>query len=148
MAFTTYKEGQGIWARGVMASIVFLVAIMGSFSLYNFLKFSDWMPDSRTVLPVVGWTLDLCLLPVGVVLVVSLAFGVWAYNHPRFVDFLCETENELRTRVTWPARKELLNASAVVVVTTVLIAVWVLLSDVVFVQVLRHGIYRLMADGA
>ncbi len=145
MAFGAYKEGQGIWVRGVMATTIFVVALYAAFRMYDWLyveegglfKFLQGSYD----LPI-GWTLDMRLIPVGVLLAGFLGFGMWAYNYPKFVDFLIDTENELRTRVTWPTRKELVHASTVVVVAVVLIAIWVLFSDWVFVMALRKGIYK------
>lgn len=147
MAFAPYKEGQGIWVRGVMATTVFLVA------MYSALRLNDWLlveaPGGlfgvfagKKVEILFGWTLDLRLVPVAVLLIGFLGVGVWAYNYPRFVDFLVETENELKTRVTWPTRKELFSASTVVVLAVIMIAVWVLVSDWFFIVVLRQFIYR------
>ena len=98
-----------------------------------------------------GWTRDFRLVPIAVMLIVFLGFGVWAYNYPKFVDFLVETENELRTRVTWPTRKDLINASTVVVGAVVVIGIWVLISDWLFIFIFRKtdiipifpGLYRL-----
>ncbi len=144
---TPYKEGQGVWARGFMATVIFVVALYSAFRLYDWLlvepdSFLGWLVQGRWVVPGLGWSLDLRLIPVGLLLVAYLGFGVWAYNNPKFVDFLIETETELRTRVTWPTKKELVNASAVVIITVVLIAVWVLISDAVFAVVLRKWVYR------
>jgi len=149
MAYTVYKEGQGIWARGVMASTVFVVAIYAGFRVRDWLLMelgAFWgFFDHRVTVPFLGWVLDTRLIPVAVLLIGFLGFGVWAYNHPKFVDFLVETENELTTRVTWPTRKELVNASTVVVFTAVLIAVYVLLCDSFFTTVLRNWVYKTFA---
>ncbi len=146
MAFTMYKEGQGIWARGIMASATFVVAVYAGFRLYDWLLMEPgamWnIFQHRVTVPGLGWVLDARIIPVAVLLVGFLGFGVWAYNYPKFVDFLVETENELVTRVTWPTRKELISASTVVVFATVLIAAWVLLCDVGLTVVLREFIYR------
>lgn len=146
MAFTTYKEGQGIWARGLMASAVFVVAVYASFRLYDWLLMEPgafWgLLSHRMAVPGIGWVLDTRLIPVAILLIGFLGFGVWSYNHPKFVDFLVETENELVTRVTWPTHKELVNASTVVVFATLIIAAWVLLCDVFFTWTLREFIYR------
>ena len=158
MALTGYKEGQGIWARGIMATIIFIVAVYAAFKLYDFLVI-EVEPDSwlhnivsfQWTMPFVGWTIDFRLIPIAVMLVTFLGFGVWAYNYPKFVDFLVETENELRTRVTWPTRKDLVNASTVVVGAVIVIGVWVLISDWLFIFIFRQtkvfsGLYRLFSS--
>jgi preprotein translocase subunit SecE len=151
MALAPYKEGQGIWVRGVMATTVFVVALYAAFRLYDWLlvepnSFLGFLVQDKWVVPFIGWTLDLRLVPVAVLLFGFLGFGVWAYNYPRLVDFLVETENELRSRVTWPTKKELVNASTVVIVVAVVIGVWVLVSDWFFILLLRRGIYRMWFD--
>lgn len=149
MAHTVYKEGQGIWARGVMASTVFVVAVYAGFRIHAWLLMEPgalWnIFQHRVTVPFLGWVLDTRLIPVAILLVGFLGFGVWAYNYPKFVDFLVETENELRTRVTWPTRKELVNASTVVVFATLLIAVYVLLCDSFFTVALRNLVYEKFA---
>jgi preprotein translocase SecE subunit len=64
------------------------------------------------------------------ILVSSAAFlyGMWAVfhlllNHPQRVDFLIETETELR-KVAWPTRREYLGASVVVIVIVMLVALY------------------------
>jgi len=57
-------------------------------------------------------------------------------NHPRFVDFLVETEAELG-KVTWPGRSEFVGATAVVIVTTLVMAVCLFLLDALNVRFLE-----------
>lgn len=67
------------------------------------------------------------------------AYGPWAAfslvaNHPRRVDFLIETETELR-KVAWPARREYLGASVVVIACALLISLYLTVVDGVLSQV-------------
>ena len=47
------------------------------------------------------------------------------FNRPKTADFLIETENELKNKVTWPSRKEEVSASVVVVVTVLILSVFI-----------------------
>lgn len=148
MAFKTYKEGQGVWSRGVVAAVMFVVGVFASFRLYDFLYVGQdsWLyalMNWKLDMPIVGWTFDGRLLCVGVVFFMFLLGGLWLYNYPKFVDFLIETETELRTRVKWPSRKDLVNASAVVVAAVILIGAWVLLCDIGFAYLLRDVFYEM-----
>jgi len=66
---------------------------------------------------------------------------VYLYNKPKVVDFLIETENELKNRVTWPSRKEEVNASIVVVITVVIMMMFIFGIDQAF-TVLKKFVYR------
>ncbi len=145
MAFKSYKEGQGIWARGVMAAVVFVVGVYASFRLYDYLYIGEGrLGEFMNLQFSIGlWVVDMRLVFVGVVLLIFLGFGVWAYNFPKFVDFLIETESELRTRVTWPKKHELINASTVVIFTVIIVGLWVLGVDNIFAWIIRENIYRL-----
>ncbi|MGQ9589186.1 MAG: preprotein translocase subunit SecE [Planctomycetota bacterium] len=126
-----YKEGQGKWARGLLAFVVGITAIYAAVSLHNSLP--EW---GQTQLPFVRWSFEYRFLVTGPFLVAALVFGVWIFNHPPVVDFLIDTENELKTKVTWPTKTEALNASVVVVVTVAVLGAIVLLVDLglVFLQ--------------
>ena len=115
-----YKEGQGKWARVLVASAVALGAVYAVVSLH------DALPSyGRRPLPFLGWSFDYRFLIEGPLLIGALAFAVWLFNHPPAADFLIDTETELR-KVTWPSRKEEINNSIVVVVTVVIIGVFIL----------------------
>jgi preprotein translocase SecE subunit len=145
MSFRSYKEGQGIWARGVMAFVFFVIGVYAAFRLYDYLYVGQqsWLGDFLNISFNLGlWTVDTRLFVVGIVLIIFLGSGIWFYNYPRLVDFLIETETELRTRVTWPKKHDLINASTVVVFTVILVGIWVLLSDNLFVILFRDTIYE------
>jgi preprotein translocase subunit SecE len=70
-------------------------------------------------------------LPVSWGLLVSSAaflYGLWAafnlvVNHPQRVDFLIETETELR-KMAWPTRREYVGASVVVIIIVLIVALY------------------------
>jgi len=107
-----YKEGQGKWTRGLLAFVVGLGAIYAVASLHEALPAKD-----RLTIPILNWSFDYRFLLEGPILVGALAVGVWLFNRPATADFLIDTENELKNKVTWPSRKEEINASIVVVLT-------------------------------
>ena len=73
MAHTVYKEGQGIWARGIMASTVFVVAVYAGFRVYDWLLMEPgamWnIFQHRMTVPFLGWVLDTRLIPVAILLI-------------------------------------------------------------------------------
>ena len=129
--FRLYKEGQGIWARGILAAVVGLGGIMACMRLYERLQEADWAQSALITIPFFNWAIKGDVIVVGLLILPFGWFGIWLYNHRKLSDFLIETEGELKTKVTWPARKEAISNSIVVVLTSVLIGVWVFLSDLI-----------------
>jgi preprotein translocase SecE subunit len=117
-----YKEGQGKWGRGVLAFTVGLGALYAVVSLH------DMLPAVEKLTPF-GWSVDYRFLIEGPLLIAAVMFGVWLFNHQSTVDFLIDTENELKSKVVWPTRKEEVNASIVVVTTVIIIMAYILLVD-------------------
>ena len=133
MAWRIYKEGQGKWFRGGMATVIGLAGVFGVASLH------DFMSPRPFQVPGVNWQLDVRYLVEGPLLVGILVWAVWLYNRPKLVDFLIDTEHELKNRVTWPGKKEEINASIVVVVTVVIMACFIFGADQAF-----HAIMTLL----
>jgi len=123
VAWRIYKEGQGKWLRGSLATIVALGGIFAVRSLHNQLG------PLRFSIPGINWQFDGRLFIEAPLLIAVLAWGVYLYNKPKVVDFLIDTENELKNRVTWPSKKEELNASIVVVVTVVITMFFIFTAD-------------------
>ena len=116
-----YKEGQGKWGRGLLAFTVAIGAMFTVWSLHEALPVSD-----RITIPLLDWSLDYRNLIEAPLLIGALILGVWLFNHHRVADFLIDTENELKHKVTWPSKKEEINASVVVVVTVVILGIYIL----------------------
>jgi preprotein translocase subunit SecE len=119
-----YKEGQGKWGRVLTVSAVALGSVFAVYSLHQALPSRE-----RIVIPILNWNLDYRFLFEGPILIACVAFAVWLFNHAPTADFLIDTENELRNKVTWPSRKEEINSSIVVVVAVLIIGVFVFAID-------------------
>ena len=61
----------------------------------------------------------------GPLIILAIMFAYRQFNRPKTADFLIETENELKNKVTWPSRKEEVSASIVVVVTVLILSVFI-----------------------
>jgi preprotein translocase SecE subunit len=117
-----------------MAFVIALAGIFGVMSLHNHL------PAKSFRIPGINWQMDWRFLVEAPVLVAVLAWGVYLYNKPKVVDFLIDTEHELKNRVTWPSKKEEINASVVVVVTVIIMMAFIFAVDQAF-HALKTWIY-------
>ena len=140
MSFRLYKEGQGTWARGTLACLVGVTGLMAAVSVYDSLGRTQF--GRNELFSLFGFSASGQVLLAALALVPFCFAGVWLYNHQRLSDFLIETESELRTKVTWPTRKDAFNNSIVVVITSVIMGLWIFLCDYVFAM-LSQGIYGL-----
>ena len=122
-----YKEGQGKLARGLLAFVIAIGGIFAVASLHDALPVKE-----RLLLPVVNWSFDYRFLIEGPILVAFVILGVWLFNRPATADFLIETESELKNKVTWPSKREEINASTVVVLTVIVLGIFILAVDSVF----------------
>ncbi|MDE0961297.1 MAG: preprotein translocase subunit SecE [Planctomycetota bacterium] len=140
MSFRLYKEGQGRWARGALASILFLVGLFATISISQWSEGNNWGSDVMFTVPVIDWGPKVKDLISVLVFMPFLLSGAWFYNHARVSDFLIDTEHELEHKVTWPTRTETVKNSIVVVITCVVILGWIVLADQAF-QALRDVVY-------
>jgi len=125
-----YKEGQGKWARGLLA---FVIAIG---SIYAVASLHDALPArAQFTIPFLNWSFDYRWLLEAPLLIGALVFGVWIYNRAKTADFLIDTETELKTKVTWPSKKEEVNASLVVVVTVIIMMVFIFGVDFCLIKI-------------
>jgi preprotein translocase SecE subunit len=98
------------------------------------------LPGGALRIPGLNWRLDWRFLLEAPLLIAILAWGVYLYNKPKVVDFLIDTEHELKNRVTWPSKKEEINASIVVVVTVLIMMVFIFGADQLF-TLLKELVY-------
>ncbi len=139
MAWRIYKEGQGKWLRGLMAALIFLGSVVAVMNVHALL--GRIFGQTQVRVPGIRWMLDWRWLVDAPILVGLLFWAVLMYNKPKVVDFLIETENELKNKVTWPTRKEEMNASVVVVITVVIMMMYIFGIDSLF-SFIKDIVYR------
>ena len=136
-----YKGGRGRWARGALASIVFLVGLFASISLSQWFDGNGWGTDVLFTIPFLNIAIQTQSLLPPLILVPFLLGGYWYYNQSRVSDFLIDTEHELQHKVTWPTRQETVKNSIVVVITCIVIMGWIVLADQAF-KALQTVVYH------
>ncbi|OUU25927.1 MAG: preprotein translocase subunit SecE [Planctomycetia bacterium TMED53] len=140
MSFRLYKEGQGKWARGVLAVILFGVGLFATVSIANWLEGNGTGDGDLFTIPFLELGVQTRSLVSVLVFVPFLLAGIWYYNKPSLSDFLIDTEAELENKVTWPTREETTRNSLVVCVTAVIILGWIMLADGLL-QVAKNWVY-------
>src|SRR5688572_14293470 len=118
MAFEVYKKGQGMVARFAAFTAVGLLVIFGAVRFYATFN----RPGLILVegLPVLG---DLSAYKVTAIVLASVGLLAtwWFLNRPKNAELLIETEQELR-KVSWPTLPEVWNATVIVALVTVTLA--------------------------
>ncbi|MFC1706896.1 preprotein translocase subunit SecE [Planctomycetota bacterium] len=133
-ALELYAPEKGRYSRWILGVSAMLLAGYGTHSLYY--SFPEGMRAA-----VFGWKPLGDEFPISWGLIISVSIfvafslGTWlAINHQKLVDFLHETEVEM-TKVSWASKDEVLRSSLVVVVTTIILAVWVYMADILLAGV-------------
>jgi len=116
MALTVYKKGQGTAARGIAGVIAILLGTWASVQMWNSL--------TGSVMGVqVAGTAVVAAIFVGAPLYLVLFYH-------QVVDILVETQQEMR-KVAWSSRSEVIGATTVVLVTVIILAAFILVTDLV-----------------
>ena len=136
-----YKEDQGKISRVLLVTVIMLGAVFALSQLHGFLGTNTGpernlpgLIDMQGRLSGVG--VDWRYLVHTPLILLAALFAFRQFNRPKTADFLIETENELKNKVTWPSRKEEVNATIVVVVAVLVLSVFIFGVD----QVLRQCI--------
>jgi preprotein translocase subunit SecE len=147
MGFTVHKRGQGMYARASAALILGFAVLYGCWEFYQ----SDLLQGLPKLTYVAGLTVTwglivaTCVFAALGLIVLGLTFGFttrmgWLKGFENksigFVEFLIDVEAELR-KVAWPSRKQLVNSTTVVLVTTVAFAIFIFGVDQVLQRVMR-----------
>ena len=137
-----YKEDQGKVARIILVTVILLGAVFALQQLHGYMpKVPDWklfglIDENGLALGVLDWR----YVVHGPLIVLAIMFAYSQFNRPKTADFLIETENELKNKVTWPSRKEEISASVVVVVTVLILSVFIFGVDY-FMKLLSEGLF-------
>lgn len=120
MGIEIHKKGQGTLARSTAYGIGAALILFGALRLFATIN----RPGQNVLvdgLPVLG-ALTVYKVIAVVVAVAALFALHWLFNKPRTVDLLIETETEMR-KVSWPTLPEVWNATLVVCLVTVVLAI-------------------------
>ncbi len=118
---TTYKPGQGNYARLATLFTLLVLVIYGGYS---------WSQLFSADQPIWKWG-----LPVAIGSAVAWA-AYRVIHYPPFAEFLIATENEM-AKVKWPTKRELRAATYVILVSIVILAVFLFVTDIVWRQLLN-----------
>lgn len=121
-----YKKGQGTRARWVAAIGLLGFSVFGCYSLDRLLRIYVETQFKLGIFTVYLSTLISGVAFLGAVLLVALLV-----NSKRFVDYLINSEAELR-KVAWPTREELKRQTTIVIVTIVFFSLVLLVADSFF----------------
>ena len=125
MALKIYKKGQGSIARLLAGGIAAVVCYRLGNEAFELL--SKYMGVSEGI--GIGMGVIVCVASV-------LLCGNYLLRKPKSVDYLIETELEMR-KVNWPTRKEVIASTGVVIAVVVVLATYIFLNDLVIGWLLR-----------
>lgn len=117
--FTLYKPGQGKILRWGTVGAMALLVLTGTFWL-AMREFAASTPIVQTIAGAV-WTL------------IGAGITFWMVNSPKMAEFLIMTESEMR-KVSWPTRKDVIAATKVVILCTLILGVLLWIVDLLFLS--------------
>ena len=134
--FNFYRPEDGHRARAVIGIAIAVLTLYGCHALWDWLpkgpedfwgkRLFDLGDEQFSINPAVALALSLAT---------GLLFGTFKLvNYPRFVDFLIDTENELK-KVSWASRRQVINESIVVLATVIILGFYVWCIDSIFILI-------------
>lgn len=138
-----YKSDQGLWARRVTAVAGLFIAFFGCHKLHMWLYHNVGKMDEvlwlfpgeilrRNLVPAVQLGIPisptLCFT-VGLALLAVYLAWEFVGNHEKTVEFLVETEKEMR-KVSWPSWSELKASSVVVILVALFLGLYLFAVDI------------------
>ena len=121
--FNIYKKGQGKFVRlGTVAGIGLLVLLGIQWVDHSIVY--PWPSYAKAILSLV-----LALL--------GALLAYWAVNNRRFADFMILTESEMR-KVAWPAPRTVVNATKLVILMVLGLALMLWVVDGGFVWLFKY----------
>lgn len=124
------KPGQGAWVRTSAYGGMAALALFGAYALHELPPLTSGWSDDLVKQVVFGKTFALkpIFFPAAAFFLLwMLGFHAVA-NSPRATDFLIETQSEMR-KVSWPARKEWVGSTIVVLVVMSALALFLSAAD-------------------
>ena len=120
-------------------SRIFLAVVMAA--TFGFAAYEAHGVWPGTLMPVAGYTISWGAAIAAVFVVVGAFVTFLVMNTPKVVDFCSNVESELR-KVSWPAAKQVFNATIVVLVTITMMFCGIFLWDYVITRILSLlGLY-------
>ncbi|MEK7270150.1 MAG: preprotein translocase subunit SecE [Planctomycetota bacterium] len=119
MSLAYYKRGQGNRVRYSVIALFQLVLLIAVYQFHQAVFFR---------LPTSWRELRLNIVLAAVLWALGTIVGYLFLNRPRTADFLVEVDLELN-KVTWASRREVLDASGVVLVTLISLTVVISIAD-------------------
>lgn len=126
MALSIYKSGQGKWTRLLTAVGAGIIIVSGTF----------WLGGEMNAIPDQANRELWKTIMFAVVMLGGGALVYWVLNKPRIADFMIATETEMK-KVNWPSRREIVGSTIVVIVGTLLMALFLFVVDLGFTQLFR-----------
>ena len=128
MALSVYKKGQGTAARGVAGVVAAVLGVWAAHQMwYTFF-------GASVVVRVIGAVIAAALFGGAPIYLVLF--------HHQAVDILIETQQEMK-KVAWSSRAEVFGSTLVVLATVILLAAFILSTDLVVNALFRLiGLFR------
>jgi len=127
--FNFYRPEDGHGSRAICGLTLAALFLWGAYSFFEWLpqSWKDPLPRTADLLGtefVLSWALI-----ASTVLAVGFLYGIfWLINYPKWVDFLVETEAEMK-KVSWASQRQVFNESLVVVITILILGSFLFVID-------------------
>jgi preprotein translocase subunit SecE len=134
-----YRPEEGHRSRAVIGIATAVLALYGTHAFYEWLPQEFWQKSITKLNTLIGTEgTEFMVTPalvVAVAMAIAILFAVYKLvNYPKFVDFLIETENELK-KVSWASRQQVISESIVVVATVLIVGIYVFMVDNILILV-------------
>jgi preprotein translocase subunit SecE len=118
MGFRIYKPGQGYWTRLVTGLAGGVIVLGGAY----------WLWENLTAYLGIYARTGIAIVPV---VILGLLLFRWTCLRPPTVDFLVDTEGEMK-KVNWPSRREVMGSTWIVIACILLFVGLLWVADLLF----------------
>ena len=129
MKLSIYKKGQGYYTRLCSTFAGIVISAIGCYRLRDSLD--SWLGEMNTNTK--AWMM--AVIPLAALMVLSFLVYLLV-NKPKCADFMIETEGEMK-KVNWPARKEIIASTKVVIITVIALAALIAAIDLSFHELFK-----------